>query len=358
MESLNAKVKREISRFIIFIHHILKYKHNLCYNSYMKKVCINIFKFIAIFYLLDIIFFFESQTYEYFTVLKPDKNCPITYKTFFKENILPNYIIRLKKDVDFDDMHFRPIENENSNERPILIFGGSYGYGYNFDDNETISYVMSKYSNRPISNRSVNAYGCQHVLYQLQHFDFKEYFKTFGDGQEYKNPKYVFYILKENDEFLIFNIFPINSEYFIIYKDKKGKLELRKPYWFIRANSHILIHAYNKIIDNKIKRKIKNNDKKLFNLFILHFKTINNLIKENFGQDTKFIILTYKVPKNELWQNRLKEEGIDIVDIEKIVGHKIDMGDEKFFSPKQAPHPTKNFWEALMPKLKEKYPDL
>ena len=41
---------------------------------------------------------------------------------------------------------FRPIQNPKSKFNPIIIFGCSYAAGYVFDNKETISYVMSKFS--------------------------------------------------------------------------------------------------------------------------------------------------------------------------------------------------------------------
>ncbi len=321
----------------------------------MKKFVFNILKIIIILYILDFLFLFERNSFQYFR-----QKWDVPYVTFFKNSIW-NYFFLKRELFNTKLIPFRPIENKNSKEQPILIFGCSGAYGYNFDDKETISHIMSKYSNRPIINRSALSFCVQHILFQLENIDMLQYEDVSGEGV-YKNPKYVFYLLMGGDRQFSQINYPLSgdcNEYYLLYEVKNGKLVRKEPILGMYFKSNIVDYVLEKYTYNKARKQFDNDDKKLFNLFILYMKTINELIKENFGKDTKFIILTFEGTKKELWQKQLEEEGIEIVDIAETIGEK-DLMNEKhqFFKPPVSPHPTDKLWKALMPKLKEKYPDL
>lgn len=112
--------------------------------------------------------------------MHPDPNNKISYSRFFKYEIA-NYSLKSNK-FTLKNITFRPIENANSPKRPIIIFGCSYAYGYNFDNKETISHIMAQFSTRPIINRACCGWGIQHMVYQLKNIDFTEFAQLLGGG--------------------------------------------------------------------------------------------------------------------------------------------------------------------------------
>ena len=95
---------------------------------------------------------------------------------------------------------------------------------------------------------------------------------------------------------------------------------------------------------------------KLFDFLIKHFEVINEEIKNNWGEETKFIVLTFEGTRKEFWQPQLEEMGIDVVDISDLINIKnLDSEEKEFFVDL---HPTGKLWKLVVPKLKEKYPDL
>ena len=277
------------------------------------------------------------------------------------ECLYPSYFVKLKH---FDDVYeimkqkFRPIMNPNSTKDSILIFGCSYAYGYVFDNKETISYVLSKYSKRPIINRAYMGWGISHMLYQLRNdAELKNY-----------NPKYIIYVVMDGSghfERLCYTNFSdlYAEEYYYTYKLKNGELVENKPLFNLYYNLSLFRHIHNKFINKNVYNKFEKNDEKLFDLFVKHFKTINAEIKKIWkdkdGNSPEFIILTFEGTKSEIWQEELEKEGIKVIDISKTIGiENINELEKGFFEPEIASHPNGKLWKELVPKLKEMYPDL
>ena len=327
----------------------------------MKRILINIIIFILIFLIADIIFFYIT-VYKEQDVFKSEQK----YLKSEKKIFLPKYFIKLRK---FKNTYkriiksdLRPIQNPESKEQPILIFGCSYAYGYVFDNSETISYIMSKYSNRPIINRAISGWGIQHMLYQLK--EDKDYFYSINP------PKYIFYILMDNGghfQRLFHTNFPniLDENYYFTYKLKKNKLIERKPFLNIYYGFSIQRHIYNKIVIKYVNKiAFEKPNKKFYNFLILHFLSINEEIKNIWDKNKtinqpKFIILTFEGTNEEYWKNQLEQEEIEVINIAELIG-KNDLKNPEFgfFEPELSLHPNGKLWKEVVPKLKEKYKDL
>lgn len=319
----------------------------------ITKTLITILITILTFIACDVIFF-------YYSVYKKTEYVRINQK-YTKEKIhLPKYFVKLEKFSNYYNEQInekRPIMNQNSIEDSIVIFGCSYAYGYIFENQETISYVLSKYSKRPVYNRARNGWSVQHMLYQLQ-----------NDNDMFKNtkrPKYVFYVLM-NHEAHFYRLhctnFPdiLDNKYYFTYILKNGELIERKPLFNFYYDFSITRHIYNSILEKKIDYYFyKKPNHKLFNFFIQHIEKSNELIKQKWGNDTKFIILTFEHTQRQYWQPQLEEKGIDVIDISETIGiEDLQRKELGFFEPEIAGHPNGKLWELLVPKLKEMYPDL
>lgn len=321
--------------------------------NFIKRILLIAITFILCILIEDIIFFY-SMAYKNMEVIafhnKMINNGKIE---------LPKYTIRLEpfSPPPHYNETFRPIMNENNDLNPILIFGCSFAHGDIFPNEETISYVMSKYSKRPIINRGANSWGIQHMYYQLK--EEKSYF------EKLKAPKYIFYVLM-NDynhfERLYEFTNALSQSYYLRYKIKNNQLVEKKPFLNLYYDLSISKQIKNTYYNKKINKMFDNNDKELFNFFIFHFKEINKLVREYWGsEDTKFVILTFEGTKKELWEKELENIGIDVIDIAEIIG-KEDLPNTQhgFFEPAGKPfaHPVGVLWNELIPKLKEKYKDL
>lgn len=319
----------------------------------MKKIFFNIFLIIFTIFIVDISFF-------YYTYIKLQPNISSVKEYINVRKDIPSYFIKLNKYSDsyrkkyIND--FRPIMNINSPEsKSILIFGCSFAYGYTIDNKETISYIMSKYSDRTIYNRALMGNGIQHIIYQ-----FKEDKRFF---EQIKPPKYIFYVLMHyggHFQRLYFTSFPntLNKDYYFTYKIKDNKLYERKPLFNLYYQLAIIRHIYNKLVIKKVQLLQYKNSHYLFDDVVFYFKTANDIIKEYWGNDTKLIILGFPGNNIEVWKDKIEQYGIDYIDIQDIIGHDIMNVKSDYWAPDIDPHPTGALWNDLLPKLKEKYPDL
>ena len=291
------------------------------------------------------------------------------YKSFEKYNFfikLPKYFIKIQpfKNTYEDIKHygFRPVMNADSKLNPIVIFGCSYAYGYIFENEQTISYIMSKYSKRPIYNRAFNGFGVQHAIYQLKD---ESFYKSI------KKPRYIFYIfIYDQYKRLYLDCYPditSNSYYLNYKKDKNNNLIENKPFLDIYYNLATIRHIYNKIKCNYVNKIfwIKPNQE-IFDFLLLHLKNINDLIKSDWNDETskdnektKFVIITFENTKNEHWKPQAEKMGIDVIDVEEILGE-TNLTDIKkgYFEPEICGHPNGKLFKKLVKKLKEIYPDL
>lgn len=325
----------------------------------MKKFILPVISSIILFLFAEFIFYIIYVSKEYFNIVRPNKDINISLGKYLLESMQGYPLIIHKQSID--EKFFRPVQNVQSKEHPIMIFGCSYAYGFTFKNEESVSYILSKYSKRPIYNRAQDGWGIQHMLYQIENIDFAEIMKQAGG--EYKPPKYLFYVLMDGGAHFYrmkLSNFPVlSNEYYISYQETNGKLVQRQIPFGITIRPLSYTYIYNQLITKQVEKDFCNKNPDLFNLFILHIKTINDLIKEKFGDDTKFIILTFEDTKKQMWQKQVEDMGIDVIDIAQTV-NKTDLQNDKynFFEPPECKHPNGRMWKDLIPKLKEKYPDL
>ena len=60
----------------------------------------------------------------------------------------------------------------NYTNMPVILFGCSYGWGVELNDNQTFQYKLSELTKRPVYNKSITGWGVQHMLYHLRQKDF------------------------------------------------------------------------------------------------------------------------------------------------------------------------------------------
>ena len=325
------------------------------------KILINCLIFILIFLIADIIFFYIIVIQEQSIYISQQKYLKSKEKIF-----LPKYFIKLTKFKERYEIstkyELRPIQNPESKKRPILIFGCSYAYGYVFDNSETISYIMSQYSDRPIINRAISGWGIQHMLYQLR--EDKKYFYSIN------KPKYIFYVLMDHGNHfgrLFYTTFSniSHKDYYLTYKQQYDDLVERKPLFNIYYNFAITRHIYNKIVNKYVNHvAFKKPNKKFYDFLILHFLIINEEIEKIWGKNQtenapKFIILSFEDNNEIFWKKQIEEEGIKVINIAELIGKKdLDNPELGFFEPEIAGHPNGKLWKEVIPKLKEIYKDL
>ena len=241
-------------------------------------------------------------------------------------------------------------------QEAMIIFGGSFAYGFGLNNNQTMANKISQKLQIPVHNRAVAGGSPAHMLYQLNDENFYK---------EIPKAKYILYIHTEDEMPRLYRYMEIlpSNQIFPRYKLTKEKLE------FINTN-----YLYNKLwalysvryIQEKIIEPncVKNKDK-TFELYCAIFKESKEIIEKRY-KNTKFIILKYPqfYPDrenkfdcsgeytNHVGWEKLKQLGFIVVDMKELVGN--DLCSPNYIINKKDYHPNEQAWDKIIPKLIEK----
>ncbi|MCR5261487.1 MAG: hypothetical protein K6C94_06575, partial [Candidatus Gastranaerophilales bacterium] len=79
---------------------------------------------------------------------------------------IPPYNL-IKEDFSVEKAAFRQPFGLQYKKRPIVIYGCSFAYGHRLKPTESMGYVLSEKTKRPVYNYASSGTGIQHVLYFL-----------------------------------------------------------------------------------------------------------------------------------------------------------------------------------------------
>lgn len=250
----------------------------------------------------------------------------------------------------------KPVGIEYTKKKPIVIFGGSFGYGDQLRDNQNFSYKLSQMTQRPVYNRAFYG-GCPaFMLYQLQDDDF------------YKNvpePEFVIYVYIEdhiNRLYYYTNWYPENRLY-LRYHIVDNKIKRVDEEQFIYKLSFLNIV---KIIQRQIVSLKYNDVSNSFQLLFRIFEESQKEMQKHGWKNTKIVFIKYRdywptdkeqncaygvyIDDNEHW-DVLKNMGITILDTKNMVGNKI-CSPEYVISDSDT-HPNEEAWNLLTPIIVE-----
>ena len=319
----------------------------------MKKILIyNILLIIFLFFIVEYIFYYVEvirPSTPFFMVYKisPLKRFEKMYYT-----TLNNYICRScidnkeneNKTLNNDEpmINFRPILIGNSSDiitkkLPIVLFGCSYTYGWNLDNNQTFSYKLYKKTGRTVFNFGIVGAGVQQTLFMLQNNILKCI----------PQPEYVIYTFI-CDHINRMNVCFYFDEYGVIYykynknKDLVLMSDLDLYYW----HSYILRRIYNLLYEKKLLMYKRDN-----NEFLLkHFLAVNNEIKKS-SNNTKFVLFVYDGDSIiENIEEELKKNGIIVIYLSQL--SKENFSDKKYMVDDS--HPSEKAWDIIVPLLIKK----
>ena len=305
----------------------------------MKKIVKKFF--IVVFSLLFVLFISEYTIWHFENKRLQETNAfPKWMNKIGFHTGIKKYDYDLDTFAQIDGWGRAPVGLEFKKKKPVVIFGGSYSYGFALDEMQTVSSKLSKLTKRPVYNKSFVAWGIQHLLF-LSKSD-----KTYSN---IKNPEYVFYIFTFDDlrrmylySYSSWNI--LNEEFDVRYKLKGNKLfeirntnnlfnQIKRLYTFNELH-HLF---YKKYVDVPSKRA------KAYDLAIKQINEAEKEIKSRW-KNTKFVVLSYDDP---YFSTLLEKNGISTVNLMKLASQ------DKFLldSMKRNVVPTPEIWDELLPKL-------
>ncbi len=263
------------------------------------------------------------------TTLGSDSKPEISY-------VFQQYISFLVRDISEKDTYhnlihseeFRAVENKDSKKKPILIFGCSFAWGSDLEENQTISYKLGQATKRPIYNRARMGWSVQHMLYQLQQ---DEFYKIVP------KPEYIIYICIGGHEIRLNT--PVSPTfpncYYIFYKMKNDKLIQKKRTFY--SDKFLFQH----FINNKY-------PKSNITDMLPYFKEAKNIVEKKWGKDVKFVILFYERMENEKLLSELKKLGFIMINEDEMP---IKADNVKYHLSETDNHPNEKAWDEIVPFL-------
>lgn len=252
-----------------------------------------------------------------------------------------------------DENWGRMPEGLNYKKKPIALFGCSYVYGYNLQNEQTFSYKLSHKAKRPVYNRAVMGWGIQHMLYQA------------NDPLLYKQvpePEYVIFVsMFDHLRRLYARNFSsghlLNEERYLRYKEVDGQLiqktgvkvnSIPSVFKELMDRSYITSKMYD-IYENNFLIKEANYEN-YSEFLIKHFVQSKEKMQE-YWKNTKFVILLYNKMYNEDdLKNRLEKNGFIVIDLQDLT--QTDLTTDEF-KLKNDPHPNEKAWDLITPKIIE-----
>ncbi len=301
----------------------------------MKKI----FKILTINFLLLIGLFLLIEGITYYHVMKITE-----YDTGF-EKVYPRYHLKF---FDWDEnypfivkFNMRKPFGLNYKNKPIVIFGCSYAYGYKLQNEQTFGYKLSEFTKRPIYNRADSGLGIQHMLYQLT--EDKSFYENVPE------PEYVIFVYINHHRnrlyYRKFNWF--NSEYLSYVKQGDDLVRWHKwyaPIFNLYSVQKFFIYCIDNIF---IKYKILDS----VPFAKMHFIKSKEAMEQHWKK-TKFVILNYDDVINQKEIKELEKNGFKVVNLFELEPHLIS--DVKYRLSEVDKHPSEKAWDMLVPKIASK----
>ena len=307
-------------------------------KEYKKIILINIILITVVFIVAEI-FCYLFSVYELYKNMKQN-NIPletINYRYNFKMQSYDEYFQNSIKNS------FRSPVGLNYTKKPILIFGCSYAYGLDLQEEETFSYKLSKYAKRPVYNRGICGGSIQHSILQAQEDSFyneieEPEYAIFVQQSRWQLLRLYYYVYLLWDDMLYPRFVEKNND-LIKVKDIPFFSGLYLIKVFYHLKSQIMFH--NQFNDENM------------NFLVLHFKKLKEEIQKHW-KNTKFVVLFYyQEVEPEEFDTKLKkkliENGFIVVNTRELTG--ISLCGEQYQLSKQDEHPNAKAWDVVVPKL-------
>ena len=236
----------------------------------------------------------------------------------------------------------------NYKNKPIVLFGDSFAYGFELKNEQTFYYKLSEATKRPVYVRAVPGWGIQHMLYQTRLDKFYE---------QVPEPEYAIFLMIHDHFRRLYTInflsgHLLNEDRNLRYKLKDGKLVQI-------TDSNILLRPIKKLyLTNKIHQMYLNNvilNPKNYDKYsefaIEHFVESKNELQKHW-KNTKYIVLLYQhINYEEDFMQKLRDKGFDVIPIFSLTD--VNLSDKEY-NIEEGYHPNEKAWDLLTPLIIKK----
>lgn len=317
-------------------------------NKVIKILFINIISIFFVFIIFDFCYMYKNVEFMrqfYPVVEKAFENPKNIVKYYFQRYVVyfkrfSNFNKILEDAYVFDvERRYRPVENPNSDKKSIIIFGCSYAYGDNLEDNETFSYQLGRITGQPVYNRAFSGRSPQYMLYQVLNPHFYDYIKT--------EPEFIIYVYYYDQLIRLFapchyfNSGGVYSEP-VMFMRKRGDEYMPDRFPSITSASPLIIKMKREFYQRLL--YLPSNYFKSADILYDYFETARNAIRKKYP-NTKFVIVSY-VPDifMEIAERKLKKDGFYFFHVDRTL---IKTREFCFLDE----HPSPHAWEYYTPKI-------
>lgn len=287
----------------------------------MKKfILFNVIFLVLIFAISEIACYFiiKSSIGEYYD----------EYNRIAKKNNKPLMSLRYNwvKQFNQDDYKFleRPVCYGKNHKKSVLFIGCSYTYGAGVKEEETLSYLVNKYTGRTTVNKAIPGGSIINSLITLTDDSFYKIYKKVSE------PEYVIYTYINDHLGRIYSTYKVN----FITNNMKYELmpdfQVENGEVIVKTQPKYLYPLFclytTKAIANYYAYGLhsqEESDKRMFDL-LMAAKTITDKKFKN----SKFVVISYKdgslTPLSEDLTEKLSDNGFIVLDAEKLAGHELE----------------------------------
>lgn len=233
----------------------------------------------------------------------------------------------------------KPIIYNNAKDS-VIVFGCSFAYGDQLQENQTFSYKLAKLTKRSVINRAYPSWRVQQMLYQLRKDD---YYK-------WKNPaKYVVYIFIPDHVRRISSLFfdPTEGSYNLQYLGGPSNVLSDTS----KLTSWRFLYLLGLLNEREVQFSLNHDFNRNFDSLEQYFVESKKITDKKFP-NSKFIILKYLEMEGSefLYTSRWKElekKGFTIIDTKSLTGKNLYLN--KYKLPDG--HPNEKAWDLITPAL-------
>lgn len=250
------------------------------------------------------------------------------------------YMAMVPFDINSKYYKIRPKITGKSSKRPILLFGCSFTYGVELNENQTLSYKLYKLTDRTVYNRGIPGTGSQHILYQLRQ---KDFYNKVPDAEII-----IYTLIQDHFNRLYKYLFaPSSNSINLRYEFKNGKLQEVQPR-FLPFYSLFSVQR----VQDYIKMQRTKQTEETFKLFLQIMTESKKLTDKNYP-NSKFVILLYECGNGEIILSEkqiktLENNGFIVIDVKKLTGHEL-VGSK--YTTQDKIHPSEKAWDEITPQL-------
>lgn len=308
------------------------------YKKYIIITIVNIIIVLFFIFIINFIIFFNEKN----------------NTTNNKFQIVKDYYYFLIRDISYNDTYsnlissenFRPIENKDSKEAPIILFGCSNTWGLHLNENETFSYQLGKLTNHPIYNRAQCGWGVQHMFFQLNNEDF---YKLISIPNKNSITPYIIYVFFDGHYSRMTSPTTLSYPncYSIFYKKKNNKFIPKKRNFI--SDKIIIQHYINNHIQWSSFNKLDFYQRQKTDLIIDYIIQSQKEAKKHWG-NVNFVVFFYSnIFYGDQTIKKLNDAGIITITDKDT---KINSEDKKYKSSDE--HATALYWEHVTPIIIDK----